>query len=84
MELTVHISDLIFEKLRSYQQTTSKRTIENVVNDLLFYALELSPRQRLLDALRNTPDRSVTLTEAEQLAMVDAVRQEACEEQQQT
>lgn len=82
MELTVHVSDMVFEQLKCYQKTTSKRTIEDVVNDLLFYALELSPRQRLLDALRNTPDASVTLTEAEQSAMVDAARQDVYEEQQ--
>ncbi|MDY0093192.1 MAG: hypothetical protein RBT80_10895 [Candidatus Vecturithrix sp.] len=83
MELTVQVSDMLFEKLTSYQKTTHKRTIEEVVTDLLFYALELSPRQRLLDALERTPDADVTLTEIEQLAMVDAVRQEVYEEQQQ-
>lgn len=83
MELTVQVSDMLFEKLTYYQKTTHKRTIEEVVADLLFYALELSPRKRLLDALERTPDADVTLTEAEQLAMVDAVRQEVYEEQQQ-
>ncbi len=52
-----------------------------VVADLLFYALELSPRQRFLDVLQNTPDADVTLTEEEQLRMVDAVRQEVYEDQ---
>ena len=81
MELTVHVSDRESKKLRSYQQTTSKRAIEDVVNDLLFYALELSPRQRLLDALRNTPESSSTLAEAKRLAMADVVRQDVYEEQ---
>ncbi len=84
MELTVHVSDMVFEKLKYYQKTTSKRTIEEVIADLWFYALELSPRQRFLDVLQNIPDPAVTLTETEQLAMVDAVRQDVYEEQQQT
>ncbi len=84
MELTVQVPDTLFEKLEYYQKMAYKRTIEEVVADLLFYALELSPRQRFLDVLQNTPDAAVTLTEAEQLAMVDAVRQEVYEEQQQT
>ncbi len=81
MELTVKVSDILLKKLEYYQKTTYKRTVEEVVADLLFYALELSPRQRFLDVLQNTPDADVTLTEEEQLRMVDAVRQEVYEEQ---
>ena len=81
MELTVKVSDILLKKLEYYQKTTYKRTVEELVADLLFYALELSPRQRFLDVLQNTPDADATLTEEEQLRMVDAVRQEVYEEQ---
>ncbi|MCP4403000.1 MAG: hypothetical protein GY801_37560 [bacterium] len=81
MELTVKVSDILLKKLESYQKTTYKRTVEEVVADLLFYVLELSPRQRFLDVLQKTPDADVTLTEEEQLRMVDAVRQEVYEDQ---
>ncbi len=56
-------------------------TAQQRVADLLFYASEFSPRQRFLDVLQKTADADVTLTEEEQLRMIDAVRQEVYEDQ---
>jgi hypothetical protein len=42
----------------------------------------LSPRQRLLEVLRNTPDAQTTMTEEDQFTLVDKVRQTLYEQTQ--
>lgn len=82
MQVTINVSDVLLEKIEWYKAKTQRQSTEDIVGRLLQYALTFSPRQRLLDVLRNTPDAAITLTEEEQLAMVDEIRQDIYEEAQ--
>jgi len=81
MECTISLNDTIVEKLAYYQRVRQKRSIEEAITELLQYALTMSTRQKFLETLRNMPETNTTLSEEEQLAMVDQVRQEIYEEQ---
>ena len=75
MELTIDVSDTLFEQISDYRRATHKRTPEEVVTELLRYALTLSPRQRLLDMLRYAPQGRAALSENEQFALIEYARQ---------
>ncbi len=81
MECTISLNDTIVEKLAYYQRVRQKRSIEEAITELLQYALTLSPCQKFLETLRNIPETNTTMSEEEQLVMVDQVRQEIYEEQ---
>ncbi len=76
MQLTISLPDIMVEKIELYKKTTQKQSTEEVITELLQYALILSPRQKFLETLRKAPDAKTEMTEEEQLAMVDNVRQE--------
>jgi hypothetical protein len=81
MELTINVPDMLFEQISDYRRATHKRTSEEVVTELLRYALTLSPRQRLLDMLRSAPEGRANLSEDEQMALTERVRQRIFEEE---
>lgn len=76
MELTINVPDMLFEQISNYRRITHKRTSEEVVTELLRYALTLSPRQRWLDMLRHAPEADAALSEEEQIALVERLRQQ--------
>ena len=79
MQVTINVSDGLLEKIEWYKAKTRQQHTEDVVSRLLEYALTMPPRQRLLEALRNVPDAATTMTEDEQLAMIDQIRQDVYE-----
>ena len=75
-ELTISLSDIMLEKIELYKKSTQQQSIEEVITELLQYALMLPLRQKFLETLRKAPDAKTEMTEEEQAALVDKVRQE--------
>jgi hypothetical protein len=72
---TINIADNIFTELSLYTRSVRKTKMEDAIAELLQYALMMSPRQRLLDVRHTTPDANSGLSEEEQCAIVDRVRE---------
>ncbi len=76
MELTIDMPEKLCEQIAWYRRAAHKQTAEEAVTELLWYALTLSPRQRLLDMLHHAPEGRAELSADEQLALADRLRQE--------
>ncbi len=75
--ISIHLPQQLVQGVLAYQAAAHKPNFDEAVTELLRYALTDSPRHRLLEALRQTPDACPTLSEAEQSALIERIRQDA-------
>ena len=76
MVITMNLPETLLEKVEVYKENKHKQNLEEAVTELLQKALTFSSRQHLLETLQRAPDVETSMTQEEQFAMIDAVRQE--------
>jgi metal-responsive CopG/Arc/MetJ family transcriptional regulator len=76
MVITMNLPETLLEKVEVYKESKHKQNFDEAVTELLQEALTFSSRQYLLETLQRAPETETSMTQEEQFAMIDAVRQE--------